>query len=129
MTVCIEQVEQIFATHPYVHRVFGMKLAHENLPRASRQVRNEGAIRGGGSSKQINFTSLCVVRGITSPLNISGLPRKEANRQPFLSLHRIAKGSLVSSTLDLGDLGHRVIGPGVSVVVHRLMRHRYPLAD
>lgn len=28
--------------------------------------------------------------------------------------------------LDLGDLGHRVIGPGVPVVLHRLMRHRHP---
>lgn len=43
-----------------------------------------------------------------------------------LSLYRIAKGSLVSSALDLSDLGHRVISPGV---LHRLMRHRHPSAD
>jgi hypothetical protein len=130
MTVCIGQVKQIFATHSHVHYVFGTKLAYENLLRASRQVRNEGAIRGGGSSEQINFTSLRQRSARNhSPFNIPGLPRKEASRQPFFFLYRIAKGSSVSSTLDLGDLGHRVIGPGMSVVVHRLMRHRYPLAD
>jgi len=65
------------------------------------------------------------------PPSIRGLAIRVSERELIseLSLHRIAKGPLVSSALDLSDLGHRVISSGMPVILHRLVRHCHPSAD